>query len=104
MSFTIDWIDEVIFEPCVGWPKEVDYSTLPEGTDKFVVVNGCFESSLTGEMKLDNFTGYVTITYGQIGGMCGDSEDRAERASTIEKNHEKVALAYQAYKKVKTVK
>ena len=94
MSFTIDWIDEVIFEPCVGWPKEVDYSTLPEGTDKFVVVNGCFESSLTGEMKLDNFTGYVTITSDQIRAT-GDSEDRAERQA--EKNREKVALAFKKY-------
>ena len=97
MSFTIDWIDEVIFEPCVGWPKEVDYSTLPEGTDKFVVVNGCFESSLTGEMKLDNFTGYVTITSGQIRAT-GDSEDRAERQA--EKNREKVALAFKKYKTI----
>ena len=94
MSFTIDWIDEVIFEPCVGWPKEVDYSTLPEGTDKFVVVNGCFESSLTGEMNLDYFTGYVTITSGQIRAT-GDSEDRAERQA--EKNREKVALAFKKY-------
>ena len=99
MSFTIDWIDEVIFEPCVGWPKEVDYSTLPEGTDKFVVVNGCFESSLTGEMKLDNFTGYVTITSDQIRAT-GDSEDRAERQAETEKNREKVALAFKKYKTI----
>ena len=99
MSFTIDWIDEVIFEPCVGWPKEVDYSTLPEGTDKFVVVNGCFESSLTGEMKLDNFTGYVTVTSGQIRAT-GDSEDRAERQAETEKNREKVALAFKKYKTI----
>ena len=99
MSFTIDWVDEVIFEPCVGWPKEVDYSTLPEGTDKFVVVNGCFESSLTGEMNLDYFTGYVTIKSGQIRAT-GDSEDRAERQAETEKNREKVALAFKKYKTI----
>jgi len=104
MGMTIEWVDEVTFEACIGWPKEVDWYNADENFDRLPVVNGHFVSSLTGEMKLDNFTGYVTITYGQIGGMCGDSEDRAERASTIEKNHEKVALAYQAYKKVKTVK
>jgi len=99
MSFTIDWIDEVTFETCIGWPKEVGYSILSEGTDKFAIVNGHFESSLTGEMKLDNFTGYVTITSGQIRAT-GDSEDRAERQAETEKNREKVALAFKKYQNI----
>lgn len=101
MSFTIDWIDEVSFQPCIGWPSSQAISAnLPEDTSVFAIVNGHFESSLTGEMKLDNFTGYVTIKSGQIRAT-GDSEDRAERQAETEKNRGKVLQAFQGYKKTR---
>ena len=101
MSFTIDWVDEVSFQPCFGWPSsQAIFANLPADTSVFAIVNGHFQSSLTGEMKLDNFTGYVTITSGQIRAT-GDSEDHAERQAETEKNREKVLLAFQEYKKVK---
>lgn len=94
MGFAIEMIKKVSFEPCIGWPKEVDYNDLPVGTDKFVVVNGHFESSLTGELKLDNFTGYVTIESWQMGGMTGCESDREERRIEIDRNAQMVLSAF----------
>jgi hypothetical protein len=100
MGFTIERIYSATFEPCVGWPKEVDYSELPELTEKLPVVNGHFESSLTGEMKLDNFTGYVTLEYRQE--RCtGDMEDREEKRRIIQENNEKVLSRYAGFMEVK---
>ena len=97
MGFTIEWVSEITFEPCVGWP-EVGGNTLPNDFEKTPVVNGHFQSSLTGDMKLDNFTGYITMEYGQIGGMCGNDECRSEKTSVVEMNRQKVLAAYEKYK------
>lgn len=98
MGFTIEMIKKVSFEPCVGWPKEVGYTDLPVNTDKFVVVNGHLESSLTGELKLDNFTGYVTIESWQQGGMTGCESDRVEKRTEIVTNSQMVLSAFEDYK------
>ena len=100
MGFTIERIYSATFEPCVGWPKEVDYSELPELTDKIPVVNGHFESSLTGEMKLDNFTGYVTLEYTQE--RCtGCPDDRKAARVADQQNREKVLTVYKGYLETK---
>jgi len=97
MGFTIERVYSVSFEPCVGWPTNAEYSGLPDDLMmRIPVVNGHFESSLTGEMKLDNFTGYAIVEYCQE--RCtGCPEDRkAERKATLI-NYQKVWVAFAKY-------
>jgi hypothetical protein len=99
MGFTIEHVEKVSFDPCVGYPKEVDYSTLPAGVDKIVVVNGYFDSSFTGPMKLDKFTGYVTIESCQERAT-GDSEDRAYRSKVVFDNYTKGWEAFDNFARI----
>jgi hypothetical protein len=95
MGFTIEHVYEVSFESCIGWPKPVEYDPeLHEDLYVEPVINGEFYSPLTGEMKLDNFTGYVRITYSQHRGMSGCAEDRKEKSGVIEENRKKVLAAF----------
>ena len=93
MGFTIDFVNEVSFIPCIGWPEPVDYNNVPDDVEMVAVFCGHFYSSLTGEMKLDNFTGYVRMTYYQQR-CAGYDVEREEKRDVIEQNRKKVSEAF----------
>jgi hypothetical protein len=101
MGFCIEYVYEVSFFPCIGWPKEVKYNPDHE---MVAVVGGHFDSFLTGEMKLDNFTGYAKIIWSQSSGMTGVQSDRDEKKGVIEENRTKVLVAFYEWQAKNTKK